>query len=269
MRLFDEYKIQGSFLLSLGTDHSSSFLKKRLPAGLLNYLPAPMISKRASDSLRAIRDAGHEVGLSAYTPHAWRSDTAYRNSDWTCNELQWAVDAFETLYGCKPEFYGAAGWQVNAHLLALEEELEFRFASDVRGRGPFLPLLQEVSYDCPQIPTTLPTLAELVKLRDIAHEKLHEYIFSACQRILPNGEVFSLNAGFEGRELVEVFERMLVMWKGSQWEFKTLAELFDACKDTPLPRHQIGWGEMPGGDGHLAMQSLLIDEQSTPTSSPE
>ncbi len=260
LRLLDEYKVEGSFLLSLGADYSTGLLKKRLPVGLLNYLPAPMIGKKARDNLRAIRGAGHGVGLSAYTPHAWRGDIAYRDAAWTRNELHRALDAFDTLYGGRPEFYGAAGWQINSHLLALEEELDFHFASDVRGRGPFLPTLQGVSSSCPQIPTTLPTLSELLNIKDVPHEKLHEYIFSECQRILPNGEVFSLNAGYEGRELLEVLENMLVMWKGSQWEFKTLAELFDSCQNISLPRHQVGWGEVPGGGGHVAMQSLLINE---------
>ncbi len=207
LRLLDEYKIQGCFFLSLGADHSSMQLKKLIPAQWLRYLPAPMIGVKAVDNLSAIKNAGHEVGLSAYTPYVWSRDAAYQGIEWIRNELNKSLDLFEHIYGERPQCFAAVNWQVNPHLLALEEELDFKYASDVRGRGAFLPLLQEVSGNCPQIPTTLPVLSELLRVKTVSHDKIHEYIFSECQRILPNGEVFSLNAEHEGRDLIELFER--------------------------------------------------------------
>ena len=57
--------------------------------------------------------------------------------------------------------HGAAGWQLNRHA-AWFEERHFAYASDTRGREPFRPLWDGVAIGCPQLPTTLPTLDELI-----------------------------------------------------------------------------------------------------------
>lgn len=258
LKMLDEYKARGNFFLSLGHDHSDGQLARMLPSSWLNHLPATQIGIKARDNLQAIKSAGHEVGLSAFTPSAWRSDVAYQSKSWISDEVYKAVEAFESLYQQRPTCYGASGWQVNQHLFAMEQALRFDFASDVRGRGPFRPSLQETSGGCPQIPTTLPTLTEMLSAKDITHDNIHQYIYAECQRILPNGEVFNLDAGSEGSELLAIFERLLVMWKGGQWEFKTLSELLAQCQLNSLPRHHVGWGEVPGGRGHVAMQSEAV-----------
>ena len=42
-----------------------------------------------------------------------------------------------------PLVHGAAGWQMNRYVPALEQELGFRYASDTRGRAPFVPVPEE------------------------------------------------------------------------------------------------------------------------------
>ena len=54
--------------------------------------------------------------------------------------------------------HGAAGWQMNAYVPALQQELGFRYASDTRGTGPFLPLSAQGGGVVPQLPTTLADL---------------------------------------------------------------------------------------------------------------
>jgi hypothetical protein len=43
-----------------------------------------------------------------------------------------------------------------------------------------------------------------------------------------------------------------------------LEELFEALDPEELPSHQIGWGELPGHSGHLAMQALPFDDGRNP-----
>lgn len=177
-------------------------------------MPVSYIRKRCRDNLQAIANAGHDVGISSYTASDWKSDVAFQTAEWTHRELSRACDAFNELFGRAPRSFAAPGWQINPHLLREEEALGFDFASDVRGQHIFLPESQGVHSNCPQIPTTLPTLDELLTREEINHENLHQFLFAACQRIMPNGEVFSLSAEREGGKLLEVFERLLVMWKG-------------------------------------------------------
>lgn len=259
--LLDQYKIKGCFLFSLGADYSNHLLKDILPSGLIQHLPAPIIGEKARGNLRAVAEAGHEVGITAYTPFNWEEDVAFRDEAWTKGEVYRAVEAFESIFEQMPCYYGAKGWQVNSHLIKLEQELGFQFATDVRGRTVFLPELLGVHSSCPQIPTTLPTLDELLRKDDVPNEKIHEFLFAESQRILPHGEVFSLSAEREGIELLPVFENLIVMWKGMQWDFKTMQELLQTVDTTEIPSHQIGWGEVEGADSHMVMQGLPIEEK--------
>jgi hypothetical protein len=260
LRLFDEYKIRASFIISLGPDHSTHPLKGILPEGVLLRLPASRIGRKARDTLLALADAGHELGISAFTPSIWRKGVAFRSEQWTRKEVMSAAEAFQELFGSPARLYAARDWQLNPHLLQLEEKLGFHYASDVRGRGVFFPVMGGAHFRCPQISTTLPTLDELMVSEGVGVDKVHEYLFAACQRVLPCGEVFSLTAEREGMELLPVLERMIVMWRGSQGEVMALQELFGTLDPDGIPSHQVGWSEPPGQSRHVAMQALPFDD---------
>ncbi|AKH19565.1 hypothetical protein AAY24_03435 [Sedimenticola thiotaurini] len=255
LRLLDEHQVKATFFFSLGPDYSRYPFGDQIPRLVRRHLPAPLISKRCRSNLLAVADAGHDIGIASYTASDWHQDVAFQSADWTYSELAFACEAFTDLFGKAPHCFAALGWQVNPHLFSEEEELGFDFASDVRGQHIFLPESQGVSSNCPQIPTTLPTLDELLAQEGIDEENLHQYLYAACQRIMPNGEVFSLSAEREGIELLEVFERLLVMWKGGQWEIKSLGELYNSIADAPLKRHLVGWGTVYGRAEHIAIQS--------------
>ncbi|MCW8908461.1 MAG: hypothetical protein OQL28_14530 [Sedimenticola sp.] len=260
LRLLDQYQVKASFLLSLGPDFSRYPLSNRMPGWLLHRLPTTYIGNRNRATLRSIAGDGHEVGISAYSAAAWNERVAFRPGEWTRYQVQASVDAFQVIFGEFPRFHGARGWQINAHLLQEEEVQGFGFASDVRGLHPFLPELQGVRSTCPQIPVTLPTLDELHRQDGVNAENLHQYLYAACQRVLPMGEVFSLSAEREGLELLPVFERLLVMWKGSQWEIRSLDDLYRELKTRKLSCHRLGWTAVEGRQEHVAMQSTQLDD---------
>ncbi|MCP3662102.1 MAG: polysaccharide deacetylase family protein [Gammaproteobacteria bacterium] len=259
LHLLDEYKLRASFLFSLGPDYSPYLLNNQMPDWLLSRLPATLIGQKARDNLKATADAGHEVGIGAWSPRLWQRSAAKATEVWTRRHLSDSIDAFHEVFGKKPQLHGASGWQLNPNLLQLEEQLGFRYASDTRGRYVYYPTLQDVRTRCPQIPTTLPTLNELLSKRGVDLENVHQYIFSECQRILPHGEVFSLSAESEGMKQLVVLERLLVMWKGGQWDILALDEMFDKLDREKLIHHQIGWGQPEGGTSYLATQSLPIE----------
>jgi len=54
-------------------------------------------------------------------------------------------------------------------------------------------------------------------------------------------------------------ERLLIMWKSQEGEVCALEDTFNALDLSTIPRHQIGWGEIEGRSGHLAMQGLAVE----------
>ena len=59
---------------------------------------------------------------------------------------------------------------MNPHALRLTQRLGYRWSSDCRGTHPFMPVWNGEVVHCPQLPTTLPTIDELVGIDDITAE---------------------------------------------------------------------------------------------------
>jgi undecaprenyl phosphate-alpha-L-ara4FN deformylase len=270
LRLLDEYKIRASFFFAVGPDRSGRLLGRNalqpwhvqgtLASRLYGtLLPPPDLSRRASDAMRAVETAGHEVGLLTYDRSAWVTQAAFADEVWTEREVTLGIERFAGVFGKQPKAFAAAAWQVNPHLLKLEQALGFRYVSDVRGKTAFLPVLQEVESNCPQIPTTLPTLEDLLKLGgDINKENAHEYLYAESQYILPHGHVYSLNAEMEGMAFLPLMEKLIVMWKGYGEGLTTLGDIYDSLDSTSLHRHQVGWSEEMTTDYHVATQGARL-----------
>lgn len=256
LRLFAEYQVTASFFFAVEFKAQGKGLVEKAVSLLGKRQKAEM---SLQDAMLAVADAGHEIGLMGFDAGAWRKQAAFADADWTSHQLALGMEMFEQLLGYAPNRFAAPGWQVNAHLLAMEERLAFRYASDVRGKYPFLPSLHNVVSQCPQIPTTLPTLSELLLRPDVGTEKAHEYLYAESRHVLPYGHVYSANAGNEGVQHLEFMEKMLVMWKGQEGSLRSLGEIRRELKPEQLPVHQIGWGQVPDRREHLAMQSVKAE----------
>jgi peptidoglycan/xylan/chitin deacetylase (PgdA/CDA1 family) len=246
--LLETYRLRASFAFAVGR-----------PAGWLASLgPGAGIAKRVPERIRAVVAAGHEAGVAAHHARRWQREAAFADGQWTQAAVDEAVDAFSAAAKRAPDFFAAAGWQLNPHLLAAESALGLTWASDVRGRYPFLPQLQGQRSDCAQIPTTLPTLDEVLGAGRATLATAHEFLYAESRHVRPAGHVYSARADREGGELAGVMEKLLVMWKGYDGAVRPLGEILGELDRERLPVHQVGWAEFAGRDGHLAAQSVEV-----------
>ena len=279
LRLFGQHQVRATFLFSLGPDHTGRALRRVFRPGFLSkvrrtsvashyglktlmygtLLPGPHIGRRAGHIMREVAAAGPEVGIHCYDHIRWQDFVAKKNADWTRREMQRAVDAFQAVFGREADVIGAAGWQINSHALALEDEFGFNYASDVRGESAFYPQLEGVSSGCLQIPTTLPTLDELIGLDDITDANVHEAVFAASRKALPDGHVYTLHAELEGMALLPVMQQLLADWQAAGDTLGTLRDTRASMDQTALPTRQIVWAEVPGRSGLLALQSATLN----------
>ena len=167
-----------------------------------------------------------------------------------------AFESFKNAVGMMPQTIGAAGWQINRFVIALEEQMGFRYASDVRGREPFFPLMEGTRSKCIQLPTTLPTLDEIIGSDGIDSSNCWERILEKSRERLTHGHVYTLHAELEGLKLMPVMEKLLEEWKASGFEFKTLQQLFASLDQSVLPKQAIEWAEVDGRSGLLAVQAI-------------
>ncbi|HET9836233.1 MAG TPA: hypothetical protein VFP88_07835, partial [Rhodanobacteraceae bacterium] len=185
----------------------------------------------------------------------WQDFVARRDAGWARREMEKAVTAYERVFGRPAQVHGAAGWQINDAVPALEAEIGFRYASDTRGTQAFMPLIGDRPTGCPQLPTTLPTLDELVGRDGWTEDNVHEAVQTATAAApAPDGHVYTLHAELEGMRLLPVMERLLCDWLAAGHEIVGLGDLFAGLDTARLPACPIIRAGVCGRAGMLAMQ---------------
>jgi len=267
-----------TFYFSVGPDHTGRALKRALRPGFLKkvrrtsvvshygwrtllygtLLPGPLIGKRAGAVMRAVREAGFEVGVHCYDHVRWQDGVAGASPEWTQREFKRALDTFGEVFGSPPDSHAAAGWQINATALQLESAAHLNYASDTRGTHAFLPVMGTVQGDCMQIPTTLPTLDELIGTDGLSADGACQRLRLLTQTVEHNEPVFTAHAELEGQQLAPQFERLLRGWISDGFAIVPLREIAAAARHEPLPRHLIKMGSIAGRSGLLALQGARV-----------
>ena len=276
--ILQRHGADATFLFSMGRDHTGRAIKRALRPGFMKkvsrtsvvshygiktlmygtLLPGPDIGRKCADILRSVRDDGYEVGIHCWDHVKWQDGVAHANMAWTEREMKLAVDRFTEVFGTEPIVHGAAGWQMNRHALRMTQRLGFHYASDCRGTHPFMPVWDAEVVHCPQLPTTLPTLDELIGVDNLTKENVHEHLLALTQDAPANnyfaGHVYTLHAELEGMKLAAVFERLLEGWKNQGYELVSMQKIYTGLAADLLPRHEVLMEEIPGRSGTLLKQ---------------
>ena len=272
VELLKRHGAGATFLFSLGPDHTGRAMRRVFRPGFFSkvqrtsvlrhygvrtllygtLLPGPDIGRRGASTLRAVRAAGFEVGVHCWDHVRWQDGVAFADADWTEREMRRASERFTSIFRQAPKTWGAAGWQTNRHAAWVEEQ-DFDYASDTRGRGPFRPLWDGVAVGCPQLPTTLPTLDELIGRDRIDEGNVAAHILGLSAQ--PRAHVFTAHAELEGGALLGAFDSLLRGWKEQGYELVAMRSLFESLDLAQLPRHDVVYGEIPGRSGKVALQA--------------
>jgi peptidoglycan/xylan/chitin deacetylase (PgdA/CDA1 family) len=271
-----------TFLFSLGPDHTGRAIKRALRPGFMQkvnrtsvlehygyrtlmygtLLPGPDIGRRCAPVLRRVRDEGFEVGIHTWDHVKWQDGVVRADEEWTGWQMSLAFQRFREIFGEEATVHGAAGWQMNVHAYRRTQSLGFRYASDTRGTHPFIPVIRAEIVGCPQFPTTLPTLDELIGLDGITQANVADSLLAKTAET--RDHVFTLHAELEGMKLAPVFEKLLEGWKAQGYELVAMRELVAAVEPAKLPMHSVVDAPRPGRSGTLACQgpAFLAGESS-------
>lgn len=258
-------------------------------------IPGPHISGKCAQIMREVRDAGFEIGIHANDHIKWQDNVAtksqgclekrpyhkslpppnqkvklkrqLRNENWTKGEMETAANSFYTVFKDIAHTHAAAGWQMNEYAFELERNyFKFDYCSDTRGWCPFIPIWPTFKQQgdatiigCPQLPTTIPTLDELIGINDITAQNVHSHVLKLTK--MNDGgnsyHVYTLHAELEGQKLLDTFDRLLAGWSEQGYLLTSMRTLYENLDLTKLPYHQIVMGEVPGRSGLLALQGPL------------
>jgi peptidoglycan/xylan/chitin deacetylase (PgdA/CDA1 family) len=243
LKLFDELKIRATFLFTLGPDTSGraifrvftqkGFLKKMLrsnaaalygPRTMMygTLLPAPMIGRKLTDEIRAVGDAGHEVGVHGWDHIRWHDKVDRMPRRAVENDYLRARAEFERIFGKPAHSSGAPGWNACESSLQVQENCGLLYVSDTRGGSPCFPSVHGWPFKVLEIPTTLPTWDETLgepALKD-------EATFLTYYRGLVKGtEVHSIHTEVEATAKLVLFRKQLIAWKTDGVTFVTLEDI--------------------------------------------
>jgi undecaprenyl phosphate-alpha-L-ara4FN deformylase len=268
IELLQRHDAMGSFFFSLGPDRggreprSSSLLRYY---GLSSHLygrllPSPNIGNRCAETLRRASSAGFEVGIHAWDRVAWEQKIEHAENQWVEAEMGKARARFEEIFAHAANSHGAAGWRMNRHSLRLTQRLGFSYASDCRGSHPFVPVIDGEIVACPQLPTTLPTLDEILALEPgCSSDQAADRILQLSSAIAGD-HVFTLRAELEGMKFASAIERLLSGWKSKGYQLVALRDIHSRLDLQTLPRHAVSFSEAPGRRGLRMTQGPVFLE---------
>jgi peptidoglycan/xylan/chitin deacetylase (PgdA/CDA1 family) len=270
-----EFGAPACFLFSLGPDQTGRAITRVFRPGffkkvsrtsvvqlygvrtLLNgtLLPAPHIGRRNAATMRAVRDAGFEVGIHCYNHYRWQDYVQRMSAEEIAAEFDAARAEFRRIFGGDAHTAGAAGWQSNARSREVYDAAGLLYASDTRGAFPFFPRIGGRVFRTLEIPSTLPTFDELLGRPEYPEDRIVAHYLSLLRDDRPN--VFTLHAEIEGMGKRGLFRALLAACRRGGVEFvrlDTLARELLARRDA-LPVCEQTMGEIDGRSGLVATQA--------------
>ena len=272
-RLLDKFGARATFLFSLGPDHTGwalrrvfrpGFLKKVSRTSVVEHygvktlmygvlLPGPDIGRHAVAEMRAIHEAGFECGIHTWDHVYWQDNVRERDRAWTAAQMQQSHARFIEIFGTPPVTHGAAGWQMNGYAFEQIDAWGMQYASDGRGHTPYIPVLDGRTLKHIQMPTTLPTLDEVLGVDGVDVSNVAGHLLQHTANN-PHDQVFTLHAELEGQKLAPVFEQLLAGWRAQGHSFATMGDYHATLDRSTLPTYPVTWGEIPGRAGELIVQ---------------
>jgi undecaprenyl phosphate-alpha-L-ara4FN deformylase len=277
LKVLAAFGVKASFFLALGPDNSGrallrifrqqGFLEKmwrtRAPAlyGLKTMCygtlwPAPLIGDAAPEILPQILAAGHEVGLHGYDHVRWHDRLFYLRPEEVAWEVTLAQQTFTSLSGRAARSFAAPGWQCNQVSRAVLAAQDFLYASDTRGYVPYFPRFGDEVSQLLEIPTTLPTLDELLGFNGCRPEDFTGLVLARLQSGPP--QVLTVHAEVEGGPYQEEFARLLRRCQRQGVKFFRLEDWARELlrHSVNLPVSPVTTRRLPGRAGRVSCQIL-------------
>jgi undecaprenyl phosphate-alpha-L-ara4FN deformylase len=278
-RMLEREGVAASFYCAMGPDNSGralvrifrnrGFLTKMFRTKAVSMygmrtvlsgtvLPARPIALAFPAILRDLKRSGFEVGVHGYDHVRWQDRIDAIGESGVRAEIDDAFEVYRAILGERPRAFAAPGWRTNdAALIALDNAgLDYR--SDTRGRSPYRGAVADRVLSTPEIPTTLPTLDEVMGRRDLpdASAVLRYYL----EQVRPDGlNVHTIHAETEGMGQLETFTLMVRALKERGASFVKLCEIAARFNRAELPVCKVIRTELPGRAGWVAGQGRELE----------
>ena len=266
--------LPATFLFSLGPDQTGRAITRVFRPGFLKkvgrtsivelygvrtllngtLLPAPHIGRRNEAVIRGVRDAGFEVGIHCHSHYRWQDYVHTMGAAAVEAEFTAARAEFRRIFGTEAVTAGAPGWQTNADSRAAYDRAGLLYASDTRGHSPHFIRIGGRTFATLEIPTTLPTLDELLGRPEYPEPLLVPHLLALLRHDRVN--VFTLHAELEGMGKRALFRALLDGLRQLKVEVLPLEQIARECLTQParIPICELIQAPVDGRSGLLAVQ---------------
>jgi undecaprenyl phosphate-alpha-L-ara4FN deformylase len=211
------------FLFSLGRDQTGRAISRVFRPGffskvsrtsvveiygvrtLLNgtLLPAPHIGRRNEGEMRAVRDGGLRGRHPLPEPLPLAGPPGRHGPGRREARVRGGPRGVLAHLRHRGATAGAPGWQSNERSRQVYDEAALLYSSDTRGSHPFFPSIGGKVFQTLEIPSTLPTLDELMGRPEFPDDRIAAHLLSLMGADKLN--VFTLHAEIEGMGRRKIF----------------------------------------------------------------
>lgn len=216
-------------------------------------LPSRPIALAFPEVMRDLKRSGFEVGVHGYDHVRWQDQLDRIGEEAIRLELADAFEAYRAILGQPARSFAAPGWRTNdAALLALDEA-NLAYRSDTRGRAPYRCIVAGRVLRTIEIPTTLPTLDEVMGRPEVpdGDAALRFYLAQFKDDAL---NVHTIHAETEGMGQLEMFTSLLRALKEHCADFVRLEEVASSLNVAELPVCPVVRSTLPGRAGWISAQ---------------
>lgn len=279
---FAKHDVTGTFFVVMGPDTMGQHIKrfkhknyfKRIlrinPFKLMkNYglasflygtiLPGKKIGEGNPDILRDIQRLGHEVGIHSYNHAEWADHYLEMTAEQFHNQFQTAISICQEILGAKPQASAAPNWRCTETSLAVQDQLSFLYASDMRGQFPFLPCVNGTQFTTLQIPQNLPASHEVLQQKRVAR---NEVIQTILNQATEHYNIITIHDWFEGMSESWIVDEAIqrIQDRGMQ-----IVRMFDMAQEILTDRASIPvcayqQRPIPGGIDNVTCQVVPYDK---------
>ncbi|WP_404420970.1 polysaccharide deacetylase family protein [Nibricoccus sp. IMCC34717] len=270
--------IPACFLFSLGPDNTGKAIRRIFRPGffskvsrtsvvqiygirtLMNgtLLPAPHIGRRHEGILRAVYEAGFEVGIHCHDHFRWQDYVTTLPLAQVREEFDAARAEFRRIFGFEAKTAGAPGWQTCPNGRTVYDEAGLLYSSDSRGTHPFFPRMGGVVGQTPEFPSTLPTFDELMGRPEYPDSVIPAHYAKLLSAEQPN--VFTIHAELEGMAKRALFIDVLDAMTARSATFVRLDNLAREALAEParIPVNDLVMAPIDGRSGLVATQVRAV-----------
>ncbi|HUA36650.1 MAG TPA: polysaccharide deacetylase family protein [Candidatus Binataceae bacterium] len=274
VQMLERDGITASFYVAMGPDNSGravarvfrnrGFLKKMFRTNAVamygvrtilsgTLLPARPIALAFPETMRALKRSGFEVGVHGYDHVRWQDEIDRIGERGVRDELTDAREAYRAIFGEAPRSFAAPGWRTSSAALLALEDLKLDYHSDTRGRSPYRCVVEGRALATPEIPTTLPTLDEVMgrpELHDA--QAVHDFYLGQFREDSLN--VHTIHAETEGMGQLDAFTALVRALGERGAKFVQLRDVAERLRTSELPACEVIRDTLPGRAGWISAQ---------------